>query len=55
MKARINKTSIMFNMSQNEYELELQEEPGIEGMQEMAVDDSCDDQMAKVRLIGIYY
>ena len=40
---------MMFNVSQNECEHELQEELGIdEGVQKMVIDDSCDDQMAKV-------
>ena len=43
----------MFNVSQNECEHELQEELGIEeGVQQMTVDDSCDDQVTKVRLSG---
>ena len=43
----------MFNVSQNECEYELQEELGIEeDLQQMTIDDSCDDQMAKVRYNG---
>lgn len=40
----------MFNVSQIECEYELQEELDIEeDLQRIAIDDSCDDQMAKVR------
>ena len=43
---------IVFNVSQSECEHELQEELGT--VQQMAVRDSYDDQMAKVRLKKCY-
>ena len=40
----------MFNVSQDECEYESEEEVGIEeGVQETEVDESCDDQVAKVK------
>ena len=41
---------MVFNVPQNECEHELQEELGNEeGVQQIPVRDSCDDQVAKVR------
>ena len=49
-KFNYNYIIILFNIvSQNECEDELQEELGIEeGVREMAVDDSCNDQVDEV-------